>query len=110
MGSSPAEGANLEFDMSDWDFEYPKEIEGAKLVRTCFACPEQYDVFLDEVQIGYLRLRHGTFRAEYPDCGGEVVYMASPEGDGIFCDDERTHFLTEAVQNLLKAHKETISS
>jgi len=74
-------------------------IEGLKLVLTCPACPEQYDVF-DESgrQVGYLRLRHGFFRADYPDVGGETVYTDDPEGDGIFLDTERERYLTEAVR------------
>lgn len=73
-------------------------IDGYKLVCTCPACPEQYDVFdKDEKPVGYLRLRHGYFRADYPDCGAETIYVASPKGDGIFDDDERQHYLTEAV-------------
>ena len=42
-------------------------INGCTLVRTCYACPEQYDVFFHDFQIGYLRLRHGNFTAEYPE-------------------------------------------
>lgn len=73
-------------------------IMGYKLVMTCPACPEQYDVFdKDDKQVGYLRLRHGVFRAEWPKCLGELVYMAYPKGDGIFDDDEREHFLTDAI-------------
>lgn len=72
-------------------------INGYELVRTCEACPEQYDVYKDRVQVGYLRLRHGYFRADCPDCGGETVYTASPKGDGVFYDDEREFYLTEAI-------------
>lgn len=69
------------------------------LVLTCGAFPEQYDVFDSEgKQVGYLRLRHGRFYAAYPDHGGEIVYSASPEGDGIFACHEREFFLTEAVK------------
>lgn len=76
------------------------EILGYRLVRTCEACPEQYDVFDSEgKQVGYLRLRHGTFRVWYPDCIGDekMIYAANPRGDGIFYDDERDRYLTEAV-------------
>lgn len=66
------------------------------LNRTCHACPEQYDAFLDGKQVGYLRLRHGYFYASVPDVGGEVVYEAEPEGDGIFADHERDRYLTAA--------------
>jgi hypothetical protein len=58
------------------------------------------------MQIGYLRLRHGEFRADYPDCGGESVYFAEPKGDGSFEPDERDKYLGEAVEALLKAHRD----
>jgi len=75
------------------------EIEGLKLVQTCGACPEQYDVFdKDDKQVGYLRLRHGLFRVDFPKCGGEIIYTAGPEGDGCFDCDERDFYLSEAVK------------
>ena len=73
------------------------DINGYKLKLTCSACPEQYDVFKDDKIVGYLRLRHGHFSVEYPDCGGELVYEAQPKGDGIFEDDERDKYLTNAI-------------
>ena len=80
-----------------------KTINGYQLDRTCGACPEQYDVYKDFVKVGYLRLRHGWFYATIPDCSGERVYEASPEGDGIFEYDERERYLTEAVKAIDKA-------
>lgn len=76
-----------------------------RLVRTCGACPEQYDVFDGEEKVGYLRLRHGSFRAEYPDCGGEVVYAANTEGDGMFEDDEREYHISRALEGIRLAHE-----
>jgi len=70
--------------------------EDIKLVRTCVACPEQYDAFMNGQQVGYLRLRHGYFRVEYPDCGGEMIYEAEPYGDGIFEEYEKDFYLKEA--------------
>ena len=75
----------------------PIMIHGYKLVRTCYACPEQYDVFADGEMVAYFRLRHGSFRVDVPDCGGQTIYTARPEGDGIFSYEERVHFLTEAI-------------
>jgi hypothetical protein len=72
-------------------------IHGYKLVQTCGACPEQYDVFAEDKKVAYLRLRHGSFYAAVPDHGGETVYRADPDGDGIFDDYERVRYLTEAV-------------
>jgi len=74
------------------------------VVRTSSACPEQYEVYWGKNRIGYLRLRHGIFRAEYPDCGGDVVYVAHPRGDGEFFDDERDYYLRFALKALLDRH------
>ena len=68
-----------------------------RLVLTCGACPEQYYAFEGDKQVGYLRLRHGCFTVECPDCGGDEVYSASPVGDGIFEEDERDYYLRFAV-------------
>lgn len=67
------------------------------LNRTSGACPEQYDVFLKSTgeKVGYLRLRHGYFRAE---CHGEDVYDANTRGDGLFEDDEREIHLANALR------------
>ena len=76
-------------------------IHGYKFVLGCFACPEQYDVFdTNDTQVAYLRLRHGKFTVECPDIGGDIVYMASPEGDGIFKPDERMQYLTTAAEKI----------
>jgi len=70
-----------------------------KLERTCGFCPEQYNVHLDDEKVGYLRLRHGHFRAE---CKGETVYEASPNGDGGFDYDERDSYLNAAIEAIDK--------
>lgn len=72
------------------------------LEQTCYACPEQYDVFLDGKQVGYLRLRHGYFRCDYPNCGGETVYGSYTEGDGMFDEEERLYHLNKAIAALAK--------
>lgn len=68
------------------------------------SCPEQYDVFDGDKKVGYLRLRHGYFRAEcYDDEGHAVeVYAADTRGDGHFEDDERDEYLTAAVHAIDK--------
>lgn len=73
-----------------------------KLDLTCWACPEQYDVYLEDGQVGYLRLRHGSFRCDYLDCGGETLYSAEPQGDGMFNKDERDYYLRKALAAILK--------
>jgi len=75
------------------------EIDGLRLVCTCGACPEQYDVFdATGKQVGYLRLRHGSFRVDVPTACDETIYEAKPEGNGIFEDHERAKYLCEAVK------------
>mgnify|MGYP001602130932 CR=1 FL=1 len=75
-------------------------ILGLDLEQTCFACPEQYDVWMGDECVGYLRLRHGWF---YAECNGITVYETNDcKGDGIFEYEEREFFLTEAVKAILK--------
>lgn len=66
------------------------------LVRTCFACPEQYDAFVGEMEVGYLRLRHGYFTVKVPGPGGVTVYETTTLGDGIFDERERDYHLDQA--------------
>ena len=42
--------------------------------ETCSACPEQYDVYIDGFQIGYVRLRWGYLRCQSPYVGDKCVY------------------------------------
>lgn len=78
-------------------------IDGYKFVLTCFACPEQYDVFDNENnQVAYLRLRYGHFKVHCPDYGGDIVYEANPVGNGIFTDEERYYHLQEATTRIQK--------
>jgi hypothetical protein len=81
-----------------------KEVEDSKidLILTCDACPEQYEAYLGEKQVGYLRLRHGKFRVDFPDVGGETIYEAYPEGDGNFSNEERDFYLEEALKAIEK--------
>lgn len=85
-------------NLNDIDPRLITKINGYTLVLTCAACPEQYDVYKNNRQVGYLRLRHGRFRADYPSCMEETVYEAYPNGDGAFEDDERHFYLTEAIK------------
>ena len=75
-----------------------------RLVQTCCACPEQYDVYKDDELVGYLRLRHGYFYADYPECGGETVYGVTTNGDGCFDSDERVQHLLAALKAIDERH------
>lgn len=91
--------------------------EKIEIIKTCDACPEQYNVFVKEdnekKQIGYLRLRWGRFVVYYPDFGGECIYEKT------FCDiykgnfgneKERKYFLDTAIRMLkVKYEKEMVN-
>lgn len=74
-----------------------------KLIMTCTSCPEQYDAYLGDTQVGYLRLRHGWFRANVPRSTGKIVYQTEDiEGDGSFATDaERDDQLSKAAEAIL---------
>jgi len=74
---------------------------GLEIKLTCDACPEQYEVFKDGVQVAYYRLRHGEFRVDHPSCGDETIYEAEPLGDGMFYEKERLVYLTKALRCVL---------
>lgn len=79
------------------------QIDEIELVQTCSESPEQYDAFYKGKQVGYLRLRHGEFRVDYPDCGDETIYYSEKmNGDGCFREDEREHFLNKAKEAIIK--------
>ncbi len=78
-----------------------------ELLKTCDESPEQYIAVFQGQQIGYLRLRHGEFRVDYPDCGDEtILYSQEPQGDGCFEDEEREHFLMKAREAIVKKFNE----
>lgn len=71
-------------------------IKGLDFKQTCGACPEQYDVFKDGKQVGYVRLRWGGLSCRYPDYEGDEIYSESFQDawKGCFDDDnERNKYL-----------------
>lgn len=81
-------------------------IAGRKFVflQTSCACPEQYDIKLDDLVVGYFRLRWGSLCVEYPYVNGEDVYWCKI-GDGTWAgefndENERRLHLTAAATAL----------
>lgn len=72
-----------------------------RLVKTCSRMPEQYDAYIGEESVGYLRLRHGYFSVECPGPCDDLVYEASPVGHGEFEDDERDLHLSKAKEAIM---------
>jgi hypothetical protein len=82
-----------------------------KLVRTCDACPTQYDVTLEDGRYVYFRFRHGRWairlfeNEESFDYGNELaVVQGSPEGahplDGFLTHEEVVALLEEYLPSL----------
>ena len=79
---------------------------------TCYACPEQYDVFdlaNNRNQVGYVRLRWGNLRCDYPDVNGDTIYkfsFAELEDSYykgcFFCTEEREKYLKEIAEAILE--------
>ncbi len=80
-----------------------------KLIETCGACPEQYDVVdMNNQIVGYWRLRHGHFTVEVPDCGGKLILSEYPDGNGWFTEDERAIYFAKAIQAMSRFYGEPI--
>lgn len=80
-------------------------IKGLEFDQTCEACPEQYDVYYDELQVGYVRLRWGNLTVTYPDYDGEVIYREGiGEGlTGMFeSEEQRKHYLDIIADKILE--------
>ena len=87
-----------------------REVLGFQLVLTCSACPEQYDVFLGERQVGYIRFRWGSLEVDFLRCGGralidERLLRHSPDS-GQLRHDDRSEVLQRACAAIAKALSE----
>jgi hypothetical protein len=90
-------------EIEDYHYNILKKLylkNGLELKMTCSACPEQYDVFKDGVQVAYYRLRHGEFTVDLTQNDDENIYTAEPNGDGIFDDNERFIYMVKALRIL----------
>jgi len=79
-----------------------------EFIGTCVACPEQYDVYLEGRQVGYVRLRWASLSCVYPDVGGENIYNFSWYGDssndgykGEFANDDERKYHLELIAKAL---------
>lgn len=92
-------------------------IDGLCFKQTCFACPEQYDVYQDDKQVGYVRLRHGYLSLSNTDISEDWFELGTGDknfpkpyrliGDDRFDDDnERLFYLTLFAKIIHKKSKE----
>lgn len=87
------------------------QIKGLLFLQTSLACPEQYDVEDSSGnQVGYVRLRYGRLKCQYPYVGGEIIYKYdfNDEWLGSFesNEDRMKHLEAIADKILEKLNKE----
>ena len=76
-------------------------IKGLQFTETCSACPEQYDVYKDNIQIAYIRLRWGTLRCEVPDYTTIYEYNFDDNFQGCFYCEESRQYHLEKIADLI---------
>ena len=73
--------------------------------KTCDACPEQYDVFDGDKEVGYVRLRFSHLYASCPSVGGKVVYEATigeSGWDGCFENEAQREFHLGEIETAIE--------
>lgn len=87
-------------------------IKGLEFICTCSSFPEQYDVVYNtgekRYQVGYVRLRHGTFRVIHPDCTDDCILYKSFDNHmmGVFEEESsRLEHLQKAAEEIRKQFK-----
>lgn len=87
-------------------------IDDIRLVKTCNLSPEQYDAYIGDEKMGYIRLRWGLFEVRrktwQPNEENENLYEhefdfgnpTDPYGD-FDTDEQRDYYLTRAKEALL---------
>lgn len=83
-------------------------IEGLLFECTCEACPEQYDVFKDDKQVAYVRLRWNHLRVSYPDVGGRDIYskdITDYAMQGMFKSDEQRDYYLNEIARIVNAER-----
>ena len=83
----------------------PKEeygFYGLQIRNIGIACPEQYEIYYQNRKVGYVRLRHGLLRANYPDHNGETIYTKNLSCDGSFDSQEQRESHLRDISLMIK--------
>ena len=76
-------------------------IHGLRFLEIGPESPEQYEVFLDDRMVGYVRYRSGYLSADYPDVGmNEVFGRELKHQTGQMTDQERGRWLPVIARRL----------
>lgn len=90
--------------------EIDKIADNIRLECTCGACPEQYDMFIDDTQVGYIRYRWGYLACRPCNSDGTIdwnntVFEWEHPDDGwsgIIPDDQRDILLQQCKNAIAK--------
>ena len=90
--------------------EIDKIADNIRLECTCGACPEQYDMFIDDAQVGYIRYRWGHLACRPCKSDGTIdwdntVFEWEHPNDGwsgIIPDDQRDTLLQQCKNAVAK--------
>lgn len=96
-------------DIDGIELESCYKIMSYWFIKTCDACPEQYDVIKDDKIVAYVRLRWGRFSVRCPGFDGDLIYKIEfNEGfKGCFDGDaERHKFLKLAVDSIREYYRQ----
>lgn len=86
------------FDMADPRHGSEVTFHEVRLRVTCESCPEQYDAFVDDRQVGYLRMRHNRFAVYCPHYGDELVFETTTGFE--WTTEEREAYLEHACSRI----------
>lgn len=82
------------------------KIKGLEFYETCSACPEQYEVYdSNDNHVGYVRLRWGYLKCNYPDVDGETIYFVEFDDGwmGRFeSEEQREKYLNNIADKILE--------
>lgn len=96
---------NNEIKIEDIDFS-SLEI---RLEELCSDYPEAYNLFIQDKEVGYLKVRGGIFTVEY-DLTSQIIFTIRVDGDGCFCDYERDFFLRKGIKEVILFHHNWINN
>lgn len=90
--------------------EWPRDqyrIGGLRFETTCHTCPEQYDVYLGDTQVGYVRMRYEYLTVEYGECALlspciDSYYFAKAYGN--IPVNKRMRVLRQIARTLRRVH------
>lgn len=107
----PSRIAKVDTMLAQFEEEYLQGVvcpETITIKLTCISCPEQYEVYSDGDEIGYLRFRYGLWEVWYTVIDRTLLYKAMWEGEPYKSEfetqEKRAEELNRAIKWLVGYH------